>query len=333
MNVKRWFCVFFISVIPFAFGQKIKGLSFVGTKDNVLPAQILPVQAIGANWVTLMPFGYLGSLQDSSVHYDTPWQWKGETTQGITKTIPLFNKKGIKVMLKPQLWVRGGKYTGKIEPKTAQEWERLKTSYRSFILHFAAIAQNHSLPLFCIGTELSSMVQKDPDYWRALIRAVRERFKGELVYAENWDQYQKVPFWDALDYIGVNAYFPLKGDEAVTLKSIQERWQKDSDKMAYLSKKTQRPILFTEMGYRSIPDPLSRPWDYRSSPKAYDPKMQAMALEALFKQFISKQWWKGGFVWKWFPDHQNVGGENHTGFSPQNKLAQDVLHHYFTKQE
>lgn len=75
------------------------GLSFVGTKEQVLPEQILPVEQLGANWVSLMPYGYLNSAQDSIVAYDTDWQWVGEKTKGLNATIPLFKARGIKIML------------------------------------------------------------------------------------------------------------------------------------------------------------------------------------------------------------------------------------------
>lgn len=306
------------------------GLSFVGTKEKVLPEHITPVQEIGANWVTLMPFGYMSSAADSLVRFDTSWQWEGETTLGLETAIPLFKAAKIKLMLKPQIWISKGVYTGKINPPNQRAWQELKSSYRAFILHFAQLAEKHKLSLFCIGTELSSMVKEDPQFWRTLIREVRAVYHGKLVYAENWDQYQAVPFWDALDYIGINAYFPLKGDRGLTVEAIKQRWRKISSPMSRMSATFDRPILFTEMGYRSITNPLSRPWDY-SKGQAYNPEMQAMALAALLDYFTAQAWWKGGFVWKWFPDHVNAGGKNHTGFSPQNKLAEDVLRTYFTK--
>ena len=96
------------------------GLSFVGTKEKVLSEQIIPVQEVGANWVTLMPFGYMRSVTDSLVRYDTSWQWEGEKTKELHATIPLFKERGIKVMLKSQIWISKGVYTGKIYPKTPQ---------------------------------------------------------------------------------------------------------------------------------------------------------------------------------------------------------------------
>ncbi len=69
-------------------------------------------------------------------------------------------------MLKPQLWISKGIYTGRINPPNEQAWQELKSSYRDFILHFAQLAEKFQLPLYCIGTELSSMVKKDPQFWR-----------------------------------------------------------------------------------------------------------------------------------------------------------------------
>jgi len=309
------------------------GLSFVGTKEQVLPEQILPVEQLGANWVSLMPYGYLNSAQDSIVAYDTDWQWVGEKTKGLNATIPLFKARGIKIMLKPQIWISRGVYTGKINPTSQHSWKVFKASYRKFILHFAQVAEQHDIPLYCIGTELPSVVKREEEFWRELILELRAIYKGELVYAENWDQYDAVPFWDALDYIGLNAYFPLKGETPLTLEDIQQRWAKTIKRIGQVNKEFNRPVLFTEMGYRSIDDPLRRPWDYRDKVQNYNPKMQAMALEALLKEFIPLPWWQGGFVWKWFPDHPNAGGENHTGFTPQNKLAEEVLRSYFTNRK
>ncbi len=333
MKIKCCFGLFFLVAMPFVYGQKIKGLSFVGTKAVVQPKQFLPVVQLGATWVTLMPFGYMRSAGDTLVQFDTSWQWEGETTVGLKKTIPLFKNKGIKIMLKPQIWISKGVYTGKINPQTPGEWAALKMAYKSFVLHFAKVAAEYELPLYCIGTELSSLVKEDEQFWRNLIQAVRKNYKGQLVYAENWDQYQAVPFWDALDYIGINAYFPLKGDLPTTIASIQKRWANASTQMAQLSERENKAVLFTEMGYRSIADPLSRPWDYSVQQQPFDSEMQAMALAALLAEFMPKPWWKGGFIWQWFPDHTNAGGMHHTGFSPQNKPAEAVLRNYFTKRE
>jgi hypothetical protein len=45
--------------------------------------------------------------------------------------------------------------------------------------------------------------------WRRVIAAVRGVTSARLTYAANFDAYQRVAFWDALDAIGIQAYFPL----------------------------------------------------------------------------------------------------------------------------
>ena len=46
---------------------------------------------------------------------------------------------GIKVMIKPQIWVSKGEFTGKIEMKSAADWSKFENGYTSFILSFAKI--------------------------------------------------------------------------------------------------------------------------------------------------------------------------------------------------
>jgi hypothetical protein len=87
------------------------------------------------------------------------------------------------------------------------------------------------------------------------------------------------------------------------------------------------------MGYRSINSPNNKPWDYSIRYQPYNGQKQAEALEALFLSFENKAWWAGGFIWKWFPDHDRAGGISDTMFSPQNKPAEEVIRRYFTKWE
>ncbi|MEM6723389.1 MAG: hypothetical protein AAF598_05080, partial [Bacteroidota bacterium] len=46
--------------------------------------------------------------------------------------------------------------------------------------------------------------------WRTIIRSARQHYTGELTLAANFDNYREISFWDELDFIGINAYFPLR---------------------------------------------------------------------------------------------------------------------------
>ena len=309
--------------------QEIRGLSFVGTRDRVNKQHLIPIKKSAANWVALMPYGYMKSAQTPMVSFNVSWQWQGETKNGIEQAVPFFEREGISVMLKPHIWIKGGVFTGTISFESPEEWDQFQESYRKFILHFAQVAEETKIPMLCIGTELQSVVANSPAYWKQLIYEIKQVYSGKLTYAENWDQFQNVPFWDQLDYVGIDAYFPLK-TSSPTVAVLTELWKPYVDNLKAFSEKYNRKIVFTEMGYRSIDQPTSKPWDYSLREQAFNVQTQADALEALFVSFENKSWWAGGFIWKWFPDYANSAGTSDTTFSAQNKPAETVISHYFT---
>lgn len=325
--------VFLFTVLIFCpfknWSQEIRGLSFVGTRDQVNQEHLIPIKERAANWVALMPYGYMQSAQTPVVSYNASWQWQGETKNGIEQAVPFFERAGISVMLKPHIWIKGGVFTGTISFDSPEEWKQFQESYRQFILHFAQLAEETNIPMLCIGTELHSVVANSPAYWKQLIYEIKQVYSGKLTYAENWDQFENVPFWDQLDYVGIDAYFPLK-TASPTVAVLTELWQPYVDNLKAFSEKYNRKIVFTEMGYRSIDQPTTKPWDYSLREQAFNGQTQADALEALFVSFQNKPWWAGGFIWKWFPDHLNSGGTSDTTFSPQNKPAEAVIGRYFT---
>lgn len=335
MFIRRYLVQSFITIIVFSANvraQKIKGLSFVATRDLVTDTNINPIKETAANWVSLMPYGYMDAPNSTEIAFNLTWQWQGETNSGLQQAVPFFERDQISIMLKPHIWIKGGVFTGTIEFDSDEQWIKFQESYKKYILYFANVAQDLNIPILCIGTELQSLVSYDSKYWEELIKDIRSVYSGKLTYAENWDQYDKVPFWSQLDFIGIDAYFPLKASNP-SLSDLLLLWKPYVKKLNDFSKDQERQILFTEMGYRSINSPNNKPWDYSKRDQPYNGQKQAEALEALFLSFENKAWWAGGFIWKWFPDHNRAGGISDTTFSPQNKPAEEVIRRYFTKWE
>jgi hypothetical protein len=52
---------------------------------------------------------------------------------------------------------------------------------------------------------------------------------------------------------------------------------------------------------------------------------QVNGLRAIHNLFWKEDWFAGGFIWKWFHDHEKVGGVNNNRFTPQNKPAENVI--------
>ncbi len=316
---------------PFQYeGTRLKGVSFVAPRDSVMDSCYLPVKQINAEWVSLMPYGFCEEGTPNFVYgRDNKWKWWGESPAGVAHCVDMAHKNGLKVMLKPHMWISHGTFTGHFDLKTEAEWQVFEKQYGDYLLEFARIAESTDVELYCIATEMQTFVKKRPKFWFKIIGEIKEIYKGKLTYAENWDTYQDVPFWHELDYVGVDAYFPLSEERAPSTEEIRKGWQLHSKALEKFSSKHQKPILFTEFGYVSSDYALRRPWETdRTQPE--NEKVQADAYQALFEEVWRKDWMAGGFVWKWFPNLPTEGRARDP-FSPQNKHAASVLHEYYKK--
>lgn len=305
--------------------EKINGVSFVASREEVAQPHVDPVLDIHANYAAIMPFGFMQDPNSPSLIFDTDRQWFGETREGAKQYIEMLHKNGVKVMLKPQIWIRRGEFTGNMAMQTEADWKILEDAYAEFILLYAGLAEETQSDIFCIGTELATFVKNRPEFWNDLINKVRKVYHGKLTYAANWDEYAKTPFWDGLDYIGVNAYFPLCQRQTPTLETLRTGWQPWKTKMMALSEQLDRPIVFTEFGYRSMDYTGKKPWLVDRNEEKVNLQAQADAMQVIFDEFWGEEWFAGGFVWKWFIHHDRAGGLADNRFTPQNKPAESVI--------
>jgi len=309
--------------------EKINGVSFVASRHAVDVSHIEPIINLKANYAAIMPFGFIKNLEHPEIVYDTDRQWFGETREGVIQYSNELQKKKIKIMIKPQIWVWGGEFTGFIEMENETDWNTLEKSYSSFILEYAALAEEIKADIFCIGTELEKFIENRPAYWSDLIIQIKKKYKGKLTYAANWDEYKRTPFWDALDYIGIDAYFPLSDSKTPTLAESLEGWKTHKPVINEISKTYDIPILFTEFGYRSVDYAGKKPWVSDRTMNQVNLDAQTNTTKALFETFWKEDWFAGGFVWKWFINHKEVGGENNHQFTPQNKPAEALIKSYY----
>jgi len=140
--------------------EKINGISFVASRDKVTQEHINPVIDVKANYAAVMPFGFIRSLSTPNVVFNTDRQWFGETRAGAKQYSRLLKKNGVKVMIKPQIWVWRGEFTGDILMESEESWQELEETYEDFILTYAKLAQEVNAEVYCIGTELEEFVQK-----------------------------------------------------------------------------------------------------------------------------------------------------------------------------
>ncbi len=309
--------------------NKINGVSFVAARDIVDSTHVAPVVKVNANYAAIMPFGFIKNLEHPEIIHNTDRQWFGETRAGAEQYISELRKADIKVMIKPQIWVWGGEFTGEIMMTTEEDWKALEDAYSSFILEYADMAEKVNAEIFCIGTELELFVKFRPEYWSQLIEKIKTVYKGKLTYAANWNEFAKTPFWDQLDYIGIDAYFPLSDKKTPSYEDCLEGWKSHKPIIEKLSKQLDRPILFTEYGYRSVDYSGRQPWVSDHTMRDVNLQAQVNTTKALFDTFWHEDWFAGGFVWKWFIMHDEVGGHDNPMFTPQNKPVEEVLREYY----
>ena len=323
---KRYFLLFlFLQLSCNSQIKKINGLSFVASRDKIDTTHTNSVLKVQSNYVALMPFGFIKELSAPKITHNTNRQWFGETKRGLLQYAKEFQTKGVKVMVKPQIWVWKGEFTGNIEMDSEEKWTILEQSYSKFIFTYAKASQEINADILCIGTELEKFVKNRPKYWQKLIREIRKIYKGKLTYAANWDEFKRVPFWGEIDFIGVDAYFPLSDKKSPTVKELEIGWIPHKEEIIEVQKKFSKPILFTEFGYRSVDFNAVKPWESNRVEGSVNLQAQVNGLQAIHNQFWKEDWFAGGFVWKWFHRHDEVGGLKNNRFTPQNKPAEDLI--------
>lgn len=310
--------------------NKINGLSFVASPDAIDDTHVNPVVSVGANYCAIMPFGFIRDLKHPEIIHNTDRQWYGETRAGANQYIKELKKKNIKIMIKPQIWVSHGAFTGHIEMENEDSWKALENSYSSFILEYVDLAQETKADLFCIGTELETFIKHRPQYWQKLITEIKTIYKGKLTYAANWDEFKRTPFWSELDYIGIDAYFPVSDKQTPTVADCMAGWQKHKITIKSISETFNKSILFTEFGYRSIDYTGKKPWDSDHTITSLNLEAQNNATKALFEKFWTEEWFAGGFIWKWFHSHDTAGGKKDNLFTPQNKPVEQIIKTFYS---
>ena len=95
--------------------KKINGVSFVASGDSITMKHVNPVLQVNANSAAIMPFGFIRDLAHPKVQYSSERQWFGETPRGVKQYAGMLQKNGVSIMVKPQIWVWHGEFTGNIK--------------------------------------------------------------------------------------------------------------------------------------------------------------------------------------------------------------------------
>jgi hypothetical protein len=312
--------------------EKQKGISYACWWPGLysLPesdASLAHLMETGANWISLIVTCYQDNIGSTriSANESTP------TDADLISVLEKAHALGLKVLLKPHLdlWDDPSHWRGQIglSFKTETEWAEWFASYRSFIEHYADLATSHGADQFCVGCELESTTHREGD-WRRVVAGVRSRYSGPLLYAGNHSgEEARIAWWDAVDVIGVDAYYSLANKNNPSLAELKAAWTPKVAALASLAAKWQKLIILTEIGYRSLDGAASHPWDWQISGKV-DLQEQADCYLAVFESLYNEPWLSGIFWWSWGPDPFE-GGPEDSGYTPHDKPAEDVLRAWY----
>lgn len=309
----------------------INGVSLVAPSKELEEDPFSSIVDVNANWVAIMPYAFTDG-NTPEVYFDNDRQWWGEKSFGVIKTIENAKAKNIKTLLKPHVWVKGQGWTGDFKLETEADWKLWEENYTTYIMNFARIADSLKVEAFCIGLEFKNVVKERPQFWSGLISEVRKEYGGMITYAANWDNYQNITFWDEVDFIGINAYFPLSQDSTPSVATLKKSWEKEKQLLFELSKKHQKPIVFTEFGYRSIDKSAGNQWEfehhrnYKGIPNLV---AQENAYVAIFESFWEEPWFRGGFLWKWYPESQISNDKLNSDYTPQQKPVELIIQEWY----
>jgi hypothetical protein len=312
--------------------EKQKGICYAAWQSGVYSTpdsdiSLVHLAETGADWISLIVTCYQDTLSSTRI-YASP---STPTDEDLIHVIRQARALGLKVMLKPHvdLWNDPLHWRGEIgtDFRSEAEWTDWFASYRSFIEHYADLASTYGSDQFCVGTELEGTTARAAE-WRKVVAEVRARYGGPLIYAANHSgEETSLTWWDAVDFIGVDAYYALATKNDPTVAELKAAWQPHISALADLATAWQKPVILTEIGYRSIDGTASHPWDWQVQGEV-DLEEQADAYQAAFESVYNQPWFAGIYWWSWGPDPLE-GGPGDDGYSPHDKPAEEVLRSWF----
>lgn len=291
----------------------------------------------GVNWVCLAFAIEQDSFTATQIKYDYA---VNVSDFELADTIKHFHDNGVKVCLKPMINSKDGVWRALInfpdETMFNEDsyWSKWFASYKAYMLHYAELARRTGCEMLCIGCEMLGTERKE-EYWRDLIAHIRNVYEGPLVYNTNHGKEEMAKWYDAIDYLGTSAYYPVASSAGVSVADMEKEWEKIGERLDGLSKKLGKKIIFMEIGCRSAAGCAVIPWDFTHKEYPYSEEEQAAFFESSMKVMSKYDWFMGYFWWDWSTHiyHTREEAAVDTGFNIHLKKAETVIKDWYRAKE
>lgn len=300
--------------------MRVRGITLVDWTANGYSrpsarAAVNEIADMGTNQVVIVVTAYQQGASDNSVRIDPD---KTPTEGSVSLVAAQARGREMEVVIKLHVDLDSGEWRGLIGPLDPASWFE---SYGAFVGLWADWGAQNGASGLVIGTELAGTIGHE-DRWRSLIRMVRSRFGGDVLYAASWDEASMVPFWDAVDRVGVDFYAPVSIRHDAGRVELLTGWQPWIERLHLLHKQTGKSVLLTEIGYRSVEGAGMRPYDFDAT-STFDPAEQADLYWAAMEAVGHTDWIEGVYWWNWLA--AGGGGVGNTDYTPKDKMAEEEL--------
>lgn len=288
----------------------------------------------GVTWIAITPFGRLWDLRTTFIDMDFEAPYE-ENRLAVRRMIRQAKARGLGVLVVPHLWIdMPDLWRGQIEQGSDERWREYQEAFSAFIVAWARDAAEAGADMLSIGVECKSFSGRFDAFWAEHIRRVRAVFPGYLTYSANWDEAHDVVFWDQIDLIGINAFYPLSDHADSTDAEYLAGARRAMHDVRGLARLWRMPVVLVEIGYTTRADAAVEPWLWPDamSDVEIDEREQARALGALLDAFVGEPWLAGVFVWRYYADRDDISQEAIWGYSPRLKRAMDVLRFSFAQE-
>ncbi len=314
----------------FTYGYDAKRGDF-RSKEGIKSQKLM--HQIGINWMCLTVVCEQETAHSTDIKFDFG---KSVSDRDIIAAVERAHQDNIKVCLKPMVNCSDGVWRAYINFADSDfagkdpYWDKWFENYGNYMKYYAELAEEIGCEMLCIGCEMCGTERKET-HWRELIAQIREIYSGKLIYNTNHGHEDDVKWFDAVDYIGTSAYFPVAEEGGATSEMMQEKWKTIREEMFKIHEKWQKQIVFVEIGCRSAHGCATMPWDFSHKELPHDEEEQAAFYDSCLAVFADQPWFGGTFWWDWstfiYDTREEASEDN--GFNIHLKKTEDVLKKWY----
>ena len=293
-----------------------------GSPDSlVAPSRALfeRLQGLGVNVVTLNFPVFTGGPSSTDVFADAS---QTPSEPQLSAVIRAAHDRHLAVMLRPYLDEASlvpAYWRGSIQPANRGAWF---ASYTGLLHGYAALAEREWVEGLVIGTEFNTL--EEDQRWAPLVDDLRGTFTGAIGYSVNYNRPYLLNWAAALDFVGVDAFFPLSVPVPATVAQLAAAWAVPVAELRAAREALGKPLIVTEIGITSQSGSYLRPfvWDHGTAVDLEGQRRYYEAsCEALTGAIDGMYWWDTGLDTR--PDAK--------GFGPLGKPAEAEIGRCFTR--